>query len=131
VDGKNAPWHAHVYYTPSDRSGAEAFRERLINLQRSGDAPQLLFIGQLRDQKAGPHPVPQFEIHFTAELLPGIKTQIREVRLTALVHPLTSDDLADHTQLGEWLGTPIDLDLTVLDPPGINQGLARFGKADL
>ena len=27
-------------------------------------------------------------------------------------------------------GTPIDLDLTVLDPPGINQGFARFGKTD-
>ena len=74
----------------------------------------------------GPHPVPQFEIHFTAELMSMVRDEIREAGLTALVRPLTSDDLADHTRLGQWIGTPIDLDLTVLDPPGTNQGLARF-----
>jgi hypothetical protein len=31
---------------------------------------------------------------------------------------------------GVWIGTPIDLDLSVLDPPGFNQGIARFGKTD-
>ena len=56
---------------------------------------------------------------------------IREFGLRALVHPLTNDDLADHTTLGEWIGgKPLDLDLTTLDPPGINQGIARFGKTD-
>jgi aromatic ring-cleaving dioxygenase len=90
----------------------------------------LLFIGELRDQKMGPHPVPQFEVHFTAGLVPMIEGIIRESGLTALVHPLTSDDLADHTHLGQWIGSPIDLDLSVLDPPGINQGFARFGKTD-
>ena len=51
--------------------------------------------------------------------------------LRALVHPLTDDDLADHTTLGHWLGEPVALDVTVLDPPGVNQGLARFGKGDV
>ena len=51
--------------------------------------------------------------------------------LRALVHPLTDDDLADHTSLGEWIGgEPLELDLTTLDPPGMNQGIARFGKTD-
>jgi len=27
-------------------------------------------------------------------------------------------------------GQPVELDLTVLDPPGVNQGIARFGKTD-
>ena len=51
--------------------------------------------------------------------------------LRALVHPLTDDDLADHTTRGHWLGEPVALDVTVLDPPGVNQGLARFGKGDV
>jgi DOPA 4,5-dioxygenase len=50
--------------------------------------------------------------------------------LRALVHPLTDDDLADHTSLGRWIGEPLELDLTVLDPPGVNQGVPRFGKSD-
>jgi len=50
--------------------------------------------------------------------------------VTALVHPLTDDDLADHTTLGVWIGEPLPLKLSVLDPPGMNQGIARFGKSD-
>jgi DOPA 4,5-dioxygenase len=56
---------------------------------------------------------------------------IRASGLLALVHPLTDDDLADHTSLGEWIGgEPMELDLTTLDPPGANQGIPRFGKTD-
>jgi DOPA 4,5-dioxygenase len=130
MDDSKAPWHAHIYYAPGERGRAQGFRARLIRLKESGETPQLLFIGELRDHKVGPHPVPQFELHFTAELVPTIEGMIREAGLRALVHPLTHDDLADHTRLGHWIGTPIDLDLTVLDPPGINQGFARFGKTD-
>jgi len=50
--------------------------------------------------------------------------------LTALIHPLTQDDLADHTTLGQWIGDPVALDLTTLDPPGINQDVPRFGLSD-
>ncbi len=49
---------------------------------------------------------------------------LKETGLRALVHPLTQDDLADHTSLGEWIGEPVDLDLTELDVRGINQGVA-------
>jgi DOPA 4,5-dioxygenase len=90
----------------------------------------LLFVGQLKDGKAGPHPIPQFEIHYTEEALPAILELIQASGLTALVHPLTDDDLADHTTLAHWIGTPIELDLSTLDPPGMNQGVARFAKSD-
>ena len=40
------------------------------------------------------------------------------------------DDVADHTRLAQWIGEPIKLDVSVLDPPGVNQGVARFGKSD-
>jgi branched-chain amino acid aminotransferase len=118
MPGGDAAYHAHIYYVAEDRGRAEALRDRLFELQRSGAAPQLLFIGELRDRKVGPHPLP---------LITGI---LRDSGLRVLVHPLTDDDLADHTRLGTWIGTPIDLDISVLDPPGCNQGIARFGKTD-
>ena len=59
-----------------------------------------------------------------------VLTAIEESGLRALVHPLTDDDLADHTTLATWIGEPIALDESVLDPPGKNQGVARFGKSD-
>ena len=85
---------------------------------------------QMTDGPAGPHPIPQYEIHFVKSALPGVIAMIEASGLRALVHPLTLDDLADHTTLGHWIGEPLELDLTVLDPPGINQGIARFGKSD-
>jgi aromatic ring-cleaving dioxygenase len=130
LNDKNAPYHAHLYYVPETRALAEAARVRLSNMMESGEIPQLLFIGQLKDQKAGPHPIPQFEIHYTKEALPAILRLIEETGLTALVHPLTDDDLADHTSLAHWIGTPLELDLATLDPPGRNQGVARFAKSD-
>jgi aromatic ring-cleaving dioxygenase len=56
--------------------------------------------------------------------------RIEGSELRALVHPLTDDDLADHTTFGHWIGESLELDLTTLDPPGINQGVPRFGKTD-
>ena len=80
--------------------------------------------------KAGPHPIPQFEVHFLEKALDSILPLLQGSGLRALVHPLTNDDLADHTTLAHWIGEPIPLDLSTLDPPGMNQGVARFGKSD-
>jgi aromatic ring-cleaving dioxygenase len=123
ADG-DAPYHAHVYCTEEQRPAAERLQAAFR------DSPGVLFVGRLTEGKAGPHPIPQFEIHFLERSLPRMALAIEQSGLRALVHPLTDDDLADHTSLARWIGEPIDLDLTVLDPPGRNQGVARFGKAD-
>jgi aromatic ring-cleaving dioxygenase len=122
--GPDSPYHAHVYCGDEQRPAAEALRAAFR------DWPEVLFVGRLTGGKAGPHPVAQFEIHFLEGSLPGVISAIEASGLRALVHPLTDDDLADHTSLARWIGEPIELDLTVLDPPGQNQGVARFGKAD-
>ena len=130
MDDSKAPYHAHIYYVLETRGTAEALHRRLSEKRASREIPQLLFVGQLRDRKVGPHPIPQFEIHFMKDVLPIVLPLIESSGLTALVHPLTDDDLADHTSLAHWIGTPLDLDLTTLDPPGVNQGVARFAKTD-
>jgi aromatic ring-cleaving dioxygenase len=130
VTHSNAPYHAHIYYEPSQRSLADAACTRLCSFMSSGEMPELVFVGKLKDGKAGPHPIPQFEIHFTKQALQRICDFIRAAGFTALVHPLTDDDLADHTRLAHWIGAPLELDLSTLDPPGKNQGVARFGKSD-
>lgn len=61
---------------------------------------------------------------------PAVVAAIEATGLRALVHPLTDDDLADHTSLAHWIGEPVELDVTVLDPPGVNQGIPRFGVSD-
>ena len=130
MNPSKSPYHAHIYYQAATRAAAEAFNRRLGAMMESREIAELLYVGQLRDRKVGPHPIPQFEIHFTEEALPVIVPLIEASGLTALVHPLTDDDLADHTSLARWIGQPVALDLTTLDPPGVNQGIARFAKSD-
>ena len=96
----------------------------------AGANPRVLYVGELRDRSVGPHPIPQFEIHFTQGELGPLLSLLESSGLTTLVHPLTDDDLADHTSLGYWIGQPLALDLSTLDPPGRNQGIARFAKSD-
>jgi DOPA 4,5-dioxygenase len=121
---RDAPYHAHIYYSAEQRPVADALREAF------GSAPEILFVGSMTDDPVGPHPIPQFEVHFLEQSLATITAAIEASGLRALVHPLTDDDVADHTSLAQWIGEPIELDVTALDRPGVNQGVARFGKSD-
>jgi len=120
----SAPYHAHIYYSADERGRAERLRQ---DFQDNGD---ILFVGRMTDAGVGPHPIPQYEIHFAERSRADVIEAIAASGLRALVHPLTDDDLADHTTLAHWIGEPVELDVTVLDPPGINQGVSRFGKSD-
>ena len=119
-----APYHAHIYYSDQERPAAEALQADF------GRRPEILFVGRMTDRGVGPHPVPQFEVHFLEDSRSAVIAAIEASGLRGLVHPLTNDDLADHTSLAHWLGEPLELDVTTLDPPGQNKGIPRFGKTD-
>jgi aromatic ring-cleaving dioxygenase len=121
----DAPFHAHIYYTDKDRPAASALRDRF-----AAGNPPVLFVGRMIDRGVGPHPIPQFEVHFLESARREVVAAIEAANVRALVHPLTDDDLADHTTLAHWIGKPVELDVTTLDPPGHNQGVARFGNSD-
>jgi DOPA 4,5-dioxygenase len=124
------PFHAHIYYDASDRSAAEQLHSELRAKEGTGDLVDVIFVGEMTHRAVGPHPVPQYEVHFYRKALQTVLERIKASRLRALVHRLTDDDLADHTSQAFWIGEPLALDLSVLDPPGMNQGIARFGKSD-
>jgi aromatic ring-cleaving dioxygenase len=119
-----APYHAHIYYSAEDRHRAERLREDFR------DHAEILFVGQMTEAGVGPHPMPQFEVHFLGRARADVIAAIAASGLRALVHPLTDDDLADHTTHAHWLGEPLELDVSTLDPPGRNHGIHRFGKSD-
>ena len=126
----SAPYHAHVYYVADERPAAEVLRDEFMRRLAAGGEDRVLFVGQMTDRGVGPHPIPQYEVHFLERSLPQVVAAIETAGLRALLHPLTDDDLADHTTLAHWIGEPLDLDISVLDPPGMNQGVPRFGKSD-
>ena len=59
----NAPWHAHIYYDAAERDAAEALRADFAEMMVADQVP-VLFVGRMTDRPVGPHPIPQFEIHF-------------------------------------------------------------------
>ena len=126
----DAPWHAHIYFSADQRPAAERLRDGFSRRTGDEDEPRILFVGRMTEGKVGPHPIPQFEVHFLERSRDAVAAAIEASGLRALVHPLTDDDVADHTALAHWIGEPIELDLATLDPPGVNQGVARFGKTD-
>jgi DOPA 4,5-dioxygenase len=120
----DAPYHAHIYYSDDERGRAERLRE---DFQGNAD---ILFVGRMMDRGVGPHPIPQYEVHVAERSRADVIEAIAASGLRALVHPLTDDDLADHTTSAHWIGEQVELDVSTLDPPGANQGVARFGKSD-
>jgi aromatic ring-cleaving dioxygenase len=126
----DAPYHAHIYFDPGERKAADGLRADFEVLTAPGNDPHILFVGRMTEGPAGPHPIPQYEVHFRASARAGVEAMIRATGLRALVHPLTDHDLDDHTVLAHWIGEPVTLDVSVLDPPGHNKGVPRFGLRD-
>jgi aromatic ring-cleaving dioxygenase len=124
------PYHAHIYYDAQSWETARRLHQELSDMLVGGTLANLVLVGKMYETGVGPHPMPQFEIQFLASAVPDITRILAATGLRALIHPLTDDDLADHTTLAVWLGEPVPLDESVLDPPGQNQGIARFGKVD-
>lgn len=102
-------YHAHVYYDPADRSGAERLRAAI-------DERFEVALGRWHDKPIGPHPQASYQIAFAPELFHALVPWLALNRgdLTVFLHPLTGDDLADHRDYAIWLGESDVLDLSVL-----------------
>ena len=94
----SSPYHAHIYYSKDERGRAERLRQ---DFQANAD---ILYVGRMTDTAVGPHPIPQYEVHFAESSRADVIEAIAGSGLRALVHPLTDDDLADHTALAHWIG---------------------------
>ena len=102
-------YHAHVYYSPQTRAVAERLRAAI------GERFQAR-LGSWHDEPVGPHPVSMYQVAFAGEEFSGLVPWVMLNRegLDILVHPLTDDSVADHTQFVLWLGTPLSMRLDVL-----------------
>lgn len=103
-------YHAHLYYDPQTRPVAERLRGAIAERFPSAR------IGSWHDEPVGPHPVSMYQVAFAVEDFPAIVPWLMLNRegLDVLVHPQTSDSVADHTRFALWLGAPLPLRIDVL-----------------
>ena len=104
-------YHAHIYFALDEMTLATQVRENIIKA-----LPQLTYTGQLIPMAIGPHPKPMFEIHIPSSHINYALATIDAMRegLSALIHPVPSDELDAHTNSAKWLGTELLLNLTML-----------------
>jgi aromatic ring-cleaving dioxygenase len=107
-------YHAHVYFDASSLAKATAICQ---------EAGQLfgISVGRVHQQRVGPHPRWSCQLTFDKAqfdgLIPWLETHRED--LTVLIHALTGNDLADHTEHASWLGEPVPLNLSVFKPEGV------------
>ena len=104
-------YHAHIYFALNEMALATQVRENIIK-----DLPQLTYIGQLIPMTIGPHPKPMFEIHIPAFHINYAMATLETLRaeLSVLIHPVQPDELDAHTHSARWLGTELQLNLSIL-----------------
>ncbi|MGC0155108.1 DOPA 4,5-dioxygenase family protein [Chromobacterium vaccinii] len=108
-DTKIEAFHAHVYFEAEQQPQARRLRELIpsrfdVNL------------GRWREVAYGPHPTGAYQVEFAGELFGELVPWLMLHRdgLDILVHPLTGDDVVDHTDYAMWLGTPLTLNIDFL-----------------
>lgn len=101
-------YHAHVYFDESTL----AFATKLCH--QAGELFALK-VGRVHQKPVGPHPKWSCQIVFGAKdfeaFIPWL--DLHRKGLSVLVHALTGNNLADHTDFAYWLGQPEKLELSI------------------
>ena len=98
---KISGYHAHVYFTDNSYDQADRLCREVA--QRFA-----LKIGHMHRNPTGPHPGRSCRISFKPAFYNEVVAWLEQNRcgLSILIHPLTGDDLTDHTEHALWLGEP-------------------------
>jgi len=99
-------YHAHVYF---DKNTIETAKQLCTDIDRTFN----LKLGRFHEKRVGPHPMFSCQITFGTkhfdDFIPWLDKNRKN--LTIFVHPLTGDDILDHTRYAYWLGQSVELNL--------------------
>ena len=102
-------YHAHVYFDEASVEQAQALCEE------AGKQFQVT-VGRMHHKPVGPHPCWSCQLAFNRSQHTNLLSWLALNRsgLAILIHPLTGNDLKDHTDYASWMGEPKALKLNVL-----------------
>lgn len=102
-------FHAHIYYSKETIEEARALRGLVGDVFR-------IALGTLHERPVGPHAVWSCQLTVPKDQFGEICSWLALNRgnLDIFVHPVTGDDLADHTRHVMWLGKAYPLNLNAL-----------------
>ena len=99
----------HIYWRDSEERN-EALKLKQLLITNKVQTFSLV------DIPIGPHPLPMFESHVSAENLPAIEALLNanRVNCSILIHEKTGDHVYDHTKGAHFLGEPLELNIEFL-----------------
>ena len=100
-------YHAHFYYTEETLDIAKSCIEKA-----GKELP--VDLGHMHERNVGPHPMWSCQLLFEGENFQEVMEWLMLNRkgLTVFIHPVTGDDLIDHTEYTIWMGKQVELDLS-------------------
>ena len=102
-------YHAHIYFGPDTVAQARALCEAAA--ERFD-----VVMGRVHERPLGPHPDWSCQLAFKpavfAELIPWLA--MHRAGLVVFVHPISDNEVLDHTDRALWMGAVRPLDLSVL-----------------
>ena len=106
---KITSYHAHVYFNEKSLKQAQELCE-LITSKFD------LNMGRVHEKCLGPHPRWSCQLSFEprkfGRVIPWLA--VNRNGLTVFIHPLTGNDMADHTKHAIWMGEILELNLAQL-----------------
>ncbi len=102
-------FHSHIYFNEKTQAKAELLHEKI---EQSGVYGGL---SPLRFELRGPHPHWMFTVNFDVEIFMAMIELMQKHRdgLSILVHPLSGNELLDHTDYAMFLGQKEKLNLAI------------------
>jgi DOPA 4,5-dioxygenase len=97
-------YHFHLYYPVTNIEEASALREKISS--------EFDFeVGRLWDKPVGPHPIGSCQVSVPTGRFEEALTWCLANRggVDFFIHPVTGDDLADHSDHALWLGKSYEL----------------------
>ncbi|MGL5803900.1 MAG: DOPA 4,5-dioxygenase family protein [Xenococcaceae cyanobacterium] len=103
-------YHAHVYFDEATLEQAKVLCDEAGKLWK-------VTVGRIHSKPIGPHPCWSCQLAFSSSEYTDLLSWLALNRkgLTILIHPLTGNDLKDHTDYASWMGEPQNLNLDVLE----------------
>lgn len=102
-------YHAHIYFNAQTLDQARALCE-------AATGKFAVQMGRVHQKLVGPHPDWSCQLAFGHEQLADVTLWLALNRdgLVVFLHPLTGDELRDHTDHAIWMGAVRPLDLSAL-----------------